>query len=81
MNDITERIVTVFENVFEDEIDISTVKPDAELIKDIGMNSIGMLYMAMALEEEFGIKFANADFSELRTVSDVAALIERKTAL
>ncbi len=81
MNDITERIVTVFENVFEDEIDISTVKPDAELIKDIGMNSIGMLYMAMALEEEFGIKFANADFSELRTVSDVATLIERKTAV
>ncbi len=80
MNTI-ERIVKVFENVFEDEIDINSVKPDANLITDIGMNSIGMLYMAMALEEEFNIKFSNDDFGALSTVSDVAALIEGKTAV
>ncbi len=80
MNTI-EKIIEIFKNVFEDEIDISAVKPEAELIRDIGMNSIGMLYMAMALEEEFNIKFANSDFGELHTVSDVATLIERKTAL
>ena len=79
--DTIERIITVFENVFEDEIDINSVKPDANLVTDIGMNSIGMLYMAMALEEEFGIKFSNSDFDMLNTVSDVAALIENKTAV
>lgn len=81
MEKTVERIKKVFESVFDGEIDISTVKPEAELIGDIGMNSIGMLYMAMALEEEFGIKFTNADFGELRTVNDVAALIMRKTAV
>lgn len=81
MEKTVERIKKVFESVFDGEIDISAVKPEAELIGDIGMNSIGMLYMAMALEEEFGIKFTNADFGELRTVNDVAALIMRKTAV
>ena len=79
--DTIERIIKVFENVFEDEIDINSVKPDANLVTDIGMNSIGMLYMAMALEEEFGIKFSNSDFDMLNTVSDVATLIENKTAV
>ena len=79
--DTIERIVNVFKSVFEDEIDISSVKPEANLVTDIGMNSIGMLYMAMALEEEFGIKFSNADFGALNTVSDVAALIESKSAV
>ena len=79
--DTFERLIKVFNAVFEDEINTDSLTPDSVLKDDIGINSIGMLYMAMALEEEFGIKFANADFSELRTVSDVATLIERKTAV
>ena len=40
--------------------------------------SIGLLYMAMAVEEEFGIKFKNEDFAAIRTVGDVIACIESK---
>ena len=73
-----ERLVKVFNNVFEDEITPETVKPEADLREDIGINSIGLLYMAMAVEEEFGVKFSNEDFVEIRTVSDVVACIEKK---
>lgn len=73
-----ERIIKVFETVFEGEIDISKISPESKLIDDIGMNSIGMLYMAMALEEEFEIKFLNTDFEGLSTVDSVVSLIERK---
>ncbi len=73
-----ERLVVVFERVFEDEVDISAVKPDSELVADLGLNSIAMLYMALALEEEFGIKFTNDDFRTLRTVKDVMDKVESK---
>lgn len=73
-----ERLINVFNAVFEGDVDTSAVTPEASLLDDIGINSIGMLYMAMALEEEFGIKFENEDFAAIRTVGDVIACIERK---
>lgn len=73
-----ERLIKVFEVVFEDSIDTTTLTPEASLREDIGINSIGLLYMAMAVEEEFGVKFRNEDFTSIRTVADVIAFIESK---
>lgn len=73
-----QQLLRVFERVFEDEVDLSSVKPESELIADLGMSSIAMLYMAMELEGEFGIRFTNEDFSTLRTVEDVIRKIEGK---
>lgn len=73
-----ERLVDVFVRVFEDEVDTAAIRPESKLIDDLGLNSIGMLYMAMELENEFGIKFSNEDFAGLTTVGDVVARVERK---
>ncbi len=73
-----ERLVAVFNAVFEDEVDVNKVTLTADLREDVGINSIGMLYMALALEEEFGVKFQNEDFRDIKTVADVIACIERK---
>lgn len=76
--DILERLVKVFHVVFEEDLDLSKLTPEASLREDIGINSIGLLYMAMAVEEEFGIKFKNEDFAEIKTVNDVLTCIQGK---
>ncbi len=73
-----ERLIKVFNAVFEDDVDLSALNENADLREDIGINSIGMLYMAMAIEEEFGVKFTNDDFPSMKTVADVIACIEGK---
>lgn len=73
-----ERLIKVFNTVFEDEVDASAIGQTTSLQKDLGISSIGMLYMAMALEEEFSIKFSNEDMMKLGTVADVIACIEGK---
>lgn len=75
-----ERLVKVFGAVFEDQFDASEITETASLQEDLGMTSISLLYMAMATEEEFGIKFCNEDFATLRTVGDVIGCIENKLA-
>jgi acyl carrier protein len=70
-NEILERLAKLFESVFENEVDISSLSTELRLIEDLGMNSIGLLYMAMAVEEEFGVRFTNDDFLTLKTVGDV----------
>ena len=73
-----ERLTQVFSAVFEDQFDASAFTEESSLLEDLGMTSISLLYMAMATEEEFGIKFNNEDFATLRTVGDVVACIESK---
>ena len=73
-----ERLIKVFNVVFEGSIDTSSLTPKATLREDVGINSIGLLYMAMAVEEEFGIKFSNDDFAAICTVEDVINCIESK---
>jgi acyl carrier protein len=73
-----EKLKNVCAAVFDGEIDISAITPDSSLRDDIGINSIGILYMALAIEEEFGIKFTNDDFVDISKVSDVVAIIDKK---
>ena len=78
MNSTVEKLKELVKNVFEGEIQVENIREDSLLIEDIGMNSIGLIYMAMAVEEEFGVKFTNDDFAVLRTVGDVVKKIEDK---
>lgn len=71
-----EKLIEVFNTVFEGDIDASTISGDTRLIEDLSLNSIGLLYMALAVEENFGVKFNNDDFTNIRTVNDVLAKIE-----
>ncbi len=73
-----DRLVKVFQVVLEEEIDPKELSMEASLREDLGINSIGLLYMAMAVEEEFNIKFTNDDFVAIQTVGDVITCIESK---
>lgn len=71
-----DRLRDLIDRVFEGEIDASTLTPASRLKEDVGMTSIGMLYMAMSLEEEFDLSLNNEDFANMLTVGDVIARIE-----
>lgn len=76
-----ERLLKVFSAVFDGEIDTKNISLNSNLRQDVEINSIGLLYMAMAIEEEFGIKFNNEDFLNISTISDVVNIIEEKAAI
>lgn len=73
-----QRLEKVLNAVFDGEIDPAGITLESDLREDVGMNSIGMLYMVMGLEQEFGVKFKNTDFPDLKTVGDVVRCIEAK---
>ncbi len=68
---------TLGESLGED-IDISSISPETDLRDDLGFNSIGLLSMAVSLEEKFDFRFSNEDFVKIRTVGDVIDVISRK---
>ena len=53
---------------------------EESLIKDdLGINSVGIIYLVISIEEEFGVDMSEAAFGDFKTVSDVITFIEERT--
>lgn len=52
-------------------VDAGEVTPDANILDDLGADSLDVVEMVMALEEHFDIEVPDEDVEELRTVADV----------
>jgi len=50
------------------------------LTEDLGLSSVNMLYIIIATEEVFGIRFDDLGVGAFRTVGDVVDYIEGKLA-
>ncbi len=56
-----------------------SIKPESELRKDLGVDSLGLVDLVTLVEEDFSVRFAsNTDLSEIVTVNDVANLVESR---
>lgn len=61
-------------------IDPALIKPESDIIKDLGCDSLDIVDMLMSVEEEFGVIVEDKDVSEMRTMADVVAFIDGKLA-
>ena len=60
------------------EISDSTVNEAATLAGDLGLSSVGLLYVVIGIEETFRIRFDDVGFSDFETLGSVVDYIERK---
>ena len=51
---------------------------DTRLAQDLGLSSIGMLYIAIAIEELFSIRFDNVGVADFATVRSIVDYISEK---
>ena len=58
---------------------IESCGEDANLSTDLGLSSVGMLYLVIAIEESFGILFENVSMGDFVTLRDVVDYLEKKT--
>ena len=59
------------------EIDRKKITPEAHLIKDLGMDSLDAIQMAVNIQELTKQRVAEDQMRQLRTVQDVIDMIER----
>ena len=78
-NEIMEKLAEILADVLEEEVDVANVTLESDLFEDLGLNSIGILYVAMAIEEEYDMKFD--ELSNAQTVGEVRDYIAAKTGL
>jgi acyl carrier protein len=54
------------------------VTPDASFIEDLGADSLDIVELVMALEEEYDMEISDEEAEKIRTVHDVVSYIERQ---
>lgn len=57
------------------EVDEEAVVPGARLVEDLGANSLTLIEVMMALEEDLAVTVEERMVGEIETVSDVWALV------
>ena len=56
------------------------IAESAELVNDLGINSLELADLVFSCEEKFGIEIDEEDFQKFVTVSDVVNYLESKKA-
>ena len=57
-------------------VNADQIKPEAKFIEYLGADSLDIVELVMALEEEFGTEIPDEEAEKLQTVGDVAKFIE-----
>ncbi len=77
MEAITEKVTSII--IEQLSVDKESVVPEANLLDDLGADSLDVVELVMALEEEFGIEVPDDDVENIRTVKDVAEYVAART--
>ena len=72
-----ERLKEIFVNINPDtDVDINSITLETSIMEDLGLNSIGVLYLVLAIEEEFNVVMHNSSIESFKTLGDVVSYIE-----
>ncbi|MBI5169385.1 MAG: acyl carrier protein [Candidatus Eisenbacteria bacterium] len=58
------------------EVDVKNLTPEAKFIEDLGADSLDIVELVMALEEEFGLDIPDEDADKLKTVGDALKYLQ-----
>ena len=73
---LEERVI----EIIMEQLDVTREEcvPEAAFIDDLGADSLDLVELIMAMEEEFGMEIADEDAEKLRTVQDVISFISAR---
>ena len=57
-------------------VEIEEVKPESNVMDDLNADSLSVVEILMAIEEEFGLKVPDEDVPTLKTVKDISDYVE-----
>lgn len=74
-SEMKSKIVDIIANQLGVEKDIIT--PEANVVDDLGADSLDVVELVMALEEAFDLEIPDEDAENIRTVKDIFDYLEK----
>jgi len=76
MADIEQRVREIIADQLGESIE--NITPEKDFVQDLGADSLDVVELVMALEEEFGIEIPEEDAEKIKTVGDAINYIKEK---
>jgi acyl carrier protein len=75
-----EEVLGALKEVLVDrlKVDASTITDDANLFEDLGLDSIDLMTVVMAVEERFSIEVSDDELEDVTTLGQAADLLSNK---
>ncbi|MFV8754324.1 acyl carrier protein [Nannocystaceae bacterium ST9] len=75
---MSDDILRKIQGIIAEQLDVkeADVKPEKSFTDDLGADSLAIVELVLALEEEFGIKIPDDKVDEIKTVGDAVAFIK-----
>ena len=77
MDNTFNKLKEILERIMPDN-DYSNITDESDIKNDLGLNSIGFLYLALGIEEEFNVEIHNINSDEFKKVKDVIDYLDKK---
>ena len=74
MDEVRKKVVDIIANQLG--VDKEQITPGANVIDDLGADSLDIVELVMALEESFDLEIPDEDAEKIRTVQDILSYLE-----
>ncbi len=75
--DIADKVKDIISQQLD--VDKANVKEEAAIIDDLGADSLAIVELVLAFEEQFGIDIPDEDTEKIRTVGDAINYIKSRS--
>ena len=74
--EILNKIIEIYENIVGEEVDKEKFTLSSNIKEDLGINSVGLLYLIVDIENKFDVVLHNQSIEKFVTLDDVVTYIE-----
>ena len=69
--EILLKLKDIFKLVVHNGVDVENLEPSANITLDLGVNSVSLIYLALAVEKTFNVEMRDVTYNTFTTVGEV----------
>ena len=73
--EILTKLKDIFKLVVHNGVEVDVLDPSANIMLDLGVNSVALIYLVLAIEKTFNIEMRNVTYNSFKTVGEVVDYI------
>lgn len=76
--EIIEKLKEIFHLVVHNGVSVDNITEASLIMTDLGVDSVGLIYLAIAIEKTFEVDMSEVTINTFKTIGDVIKFIEER---